>query len=401
MAKFKKVSSSHSPIKTKTKKFKFSLSISSNKHKKSIKVKIKNPKITAINQNSRFIYDIDTFEKYFSKLNNKNNLKLNNEEIDFLKSKIEQISIFYDKNTNNNNITIPLTVFQKINSFIPKLNEENEETLYIKKLLDTQQNKGFLSCRRISEKYFLDTGKKMSKTKVNNILRNKLNYRFLKSTIKNSKINNNRNILVSLCFIKIIIKCLKLNYKLIFVDESSIQCNNNNFKTWRKPDQTIYYNIGSTKKKNLIATVDENSIIHYMINDENTNENCFLKFMDELKNKIIEKNITQYVIILDNLSCHKTTLLKKYYVENKINILFNTPYNSPFNCIELMFRLIKRKIYQKLYSSTDEVVEEMKTILENPLLKSSLELNFKETLTIYYKYSLDHKHINLNNFDYE
>ena len=80
-----------------------------------------------------------------------------------------------------------------------------------------------------------------------------------------------RNLLVSLCFIKIIIKCLKLNYKLIFLDEKCIQCNNNSFKMWRKKDESIYYNIKITKN-NLIAQVDEKSLILYSINEVNTNE---------------------------------------------------------------------------------------------------------------------------------
>jgi hypothetical protein len=267
-------------------------------------------------------------------------------------------------------------------------------------LFESQKQKGFLSCRRISNQYFIDTGKKMSKTKVNNILRYKLNLRFLKSAIKTDKLLTNRNILASLCFIKIVIKCLKLNYKLIFVDETSIQCNNNNFKTWRKKEETIYYNIKNTKRKNLIAAVGENSLIHYSVNEANTNEEVFINFMKELKNKLCQKNINNYAIILDNLSCHKTSSLKSFYLENHMNVIFNSPYNSPFNCIELMFRLIKRKIYQKLYSSTDEAVKEMQNIMKEKQFEESLKLNYKETLNEYYKYSIEHKNINLNNIIY-
>ena len=124
----------------------------------------------------------------------------------------------------------------------------------------------------------MNSGKRVSKTKVYNILKNKLNLNFLKTAIKTSKLNNMDNKLISLCSIKIIIKCLKLNFKFIYVDESNIQCNNNNFKTWRSKEETIYFNLGTTKRKNLIATLDERSLLYYEINDNNTNEDIFLEF---------------------------------------------------------------------------------------------------------------------------
>lgn len=58
-------------------------------------------------------------------------------------------------------------------------------------------------------------------------MRNKLNLKCLKNNYKKSKINENKNICISLCFLKIIIKCLNLGYKIIFADETSIQAYNN------------------------------------------------------------------------------------------------------------------------------------------------------------------------------
>ena len=141
-------------------------------------------------------------------------------------------------------------------------------------------------------------------------------------------------------------------------------------------------------------------MVHYEINEANTNEEIFINFMKELKIKLKQKNINNYVIILGNLSCHKTKSLKSYYLQNNINIVFNSPYNSPFNCIELMFRLIKRKLYQKLYSSTDEAIEEMKNIINGKKFEEELKLNYKETLKEYYRYSSEHQNINLNDIIY-
>lgn len=100
--------------------------------------------------------------------------------------------------------------------------------------------------------------------------------------------------------------------------ESIIQANSNNYKIWRKKNGEISYNLKGRKRKNLIAALDFESVLFYKINDENTDENQFILFVKELKNIIEQKNIGDYVIIMDNLSAHKTNLLKKYYLEQKI-----------------------------------------------------------------------------------
>lgn len=359
---------------------------------------IKNPKITFIKNNSSFIYDIDSFKEYFSQTQNKNNLKLNLSELNFLKDKIGEIKVLNDV-SDSNKISISLELFNKINSYICPKKNEDETIIYIKNLIEHQHEKGFLSCRRIAKKFEEDTGRKVSKTKVHNILRNKLNFKFLKTTIKNSKINENKNICISLCFLKILIKCFQLNYKIIFVDETNIQAYNNNYKVWRKSDQNIYYNLGSNKRKNLIAAIDENNVLSYSINDNNTDEKIFLEFMIKLKEKIDSMKIKDFVIILDNLSSHKTPLLKEFYIKNKLNILFNSPYQSMFNCIELFFRIIKRKLYQNIYPSTDAAILEVEKIINDEKLSEGLIKNFRETLQVYYNYSLKYKDINLNNLE--
>ena len=166
----------------------------------------------------------------------------------FLKNNIDEIWLLKSEISSSDIISID--TLNKINTFLPLDESQDEETKYISNFLKSKTNRESISCRKIASKYFSDTGKSISKNKVNLILRDKLNYRFLKTSIKNEKINDENNVIFSFCFIKLIIKCMKLNFKLIFVDESSVQSYNSNYRTWRLKDEDIYYKIDKKKKFN-------------------------------------------------------------------------------------------------------------------------------------------------------
>ena len=70
----------------------------------------------------------------------------------------------------------------------------------------------------------------------------------------------------------------------------------------------------------------------------------------------------------------------KYYAENRINIIFNTPYFSTFNSIELAFRSIKNLLYKKVYNDFNKVIEDVHNIINNADFKKTLKYNFKETI---------------------
>ena len=131
--------------------------------------------------------------------------------------------------------------------------------------------------------YFDETGNKTNRQTVNDIIRNKLGYTFRKTKVKNNKINNSENILITCTFLKIISRCIYLGYKIIYVDESGFTNKNNNYYTWKKNDEEIYFNYENNKKFSLIMAVDESSVLYYKINDFSTNSSRFLEFMQELK----------------------------------------------------------------------------------------------------------------------
>ena len=102
----------------------------------------------------------------------------------------------------------------------------------------------------------------------------------------------------------------------------------NNFYTWKKANEEIFFDYEEFKKFTLILAVDVNNVLHYKINTCTINFESFLEFIKELNMKLLNLNYNNYVLILDNLSSHKTKDLIEYYAKNKINVLFNAPYLS-------------------------------------------------------------------------
>ena len=74
-------------------------------------------------------------------------------------------------------------------------------------------------------------------------------------------------------------------------------------------------------KSNLIMTIDNSNVIYYEIFDESTIQKTFLNLAQNLVNKLKTKFTQKYVLVLDNLSSHKTQAVKKCFQDIKINAL--------------------------------------------------------------------------------
>jgi hypothetical protein len=238
---------------------------------------IKNPSINHFNLTSKFIFDIDEYENFFSKNSNKKLILVNEFEIQKLTEKINEIQMIKDEDKETNFIKLPESKLSIIKNYI-RIKEINEPlTNFIKEEFLFSDKRNLLSCRKLSNLYYIKTGRKASRTTINTIIRERLGYRFLKTNPKVSNINDYDNILMSLTFIKIIIRSIILGFNILFCDESGLHTKNNNLYFWRKRDEMIYHELGNTKKKNLIMTVSKDENIYYEILDESTDSKNFLK----------------------------------------------------------------------------------------------------------------------------
>lgn len=353
--------------------------------------------VSYINLYSHFIIDLKNPHLYYDLLKNKNSIKLTNIEFDFLKQKIKDLS--FDNNYTEDNhkiIELPKDLCEDINKFFKVNARKNKVEEFIEKKLNENKSRNNISCRKLAKAYAEETGKKISKSYINNLLRNNFKLSYLKTTIKTTNLTSASGIFSAMYFIKTIVKCISLGYKILFLDESAIQSINNNYRAWRIKTEELYFNIGCKKKKNLLLLVSDQAVIHYKIIDENTNEDIFYMFMEEVTSKLALLSNEKFVIVMDNLSSHRTEKLMKYYIDNRLNIIFNCVYRSNFNSVELAFKIIKLHLYNNLYETLDEVVEDIKKKLDEKNFNSVLSHNYLETLNVYLEFYEQNKNINLN-----
>lgn len=359
----------------------------------------KNPMITKFTQSSHFIYDIYEYRNYFQNIKDHNRIKLSKKELDSLEILISKIEYEEELLQGNKFIEINKDLANELFNFYHKPLARNPLELFILNEFIIQENRTNFTCRKLAKRYETLTNKKISKSTIHNILKKVLGLRWRKKLIKTNKIKRKKNIAMMLSFIKIIIRCIILNFTLIYVDESCLQTYNNHLKIWTEKNEDFVAKIAPKRKFNLLMAVNQHGIIHFKINKENTDKHLFLEFMKELVKVINEKKIKPYLIILDNLSCHKTKELFDYYTENKINILFNAPYISKFNAIEYSFRDLKRIIYTKIYNNEDEMIIDVENILKSSDFQKKMNSNFKETYINYLNFYKKEKNFNLNSLD--
>lgn len=325
-----------------------------------------------------------------------NSIKPTQSDINFLINLINHINIIENNNDSNEYIEVPEMIKEIISQMKiikPSLNEidNNLESLINK----YDENQSF-SLRKLKQLYFDEYGVNISHTKINNILRKKLNYSFLKTAVKRIELTQKKYITMSYFFLKIILKCLKMEANLVFIDESRFFTYNPNYKAWRNSKKDIYYKINNKQKLNLIMAVNRNKIIHYEITDSNTTSNIFLNFLKSMMEKLSDDDKKITVLIMDNLSSHLTKELFEFYYQKKMKVVFNVPYLSKFNMIELCFRAIKNKTYKKLFKNKKELQNEIQLYIENDYLKNILPKFYREKLNNYLDYINNNLTINLN-----
>lgn len=361
------------------------------------KIRSLNPDIFHFNLDSSFIYQPLFSNSYYEKLNNKNHMKLDISESNFL---ISYINSF--KESTEQNFYYVLPFFKELISNIKTRNFNiNNRATIIREIIEKLNLNSSASINKIKEEYnkiaVNHNQKCLSRSSIYKIIKNELKYKYRKTSVKTSKILSNTYIKYCFFLIKILVRGLKQGADIIFLDESGFHTKNNNYYTWRRKEEEIYNHLDENKKFNLLIAVSKNKIIKYKIIEESTNEANFYKFMEEMVKSLRETEKKKSIILMDNCSSHLTSKLFKFYYDNNLKIVFNVPYYSKFNMVENVFRYIKKYTYGKLYNNLNQLKKDVQDIIEEISKKDILKKLFIETLYIYSKYEEDYSHYNLNN----
>ena len=156
------------------------------KHKiKKIKKYKGTTSISHITINSHFILDFKNPIIYYDNYNDKNLIKLNDKEYYFLNQKIKEIKYKNDLSKENINwIDLSKEIFENINNYFNIKIRKNKIEEFVENKLKENQSREKISCRKLAKLYFDETGNKISKTYINNLLRNNLKLSYLKTSIK-------------------------------------------------------------------------------------------------------------------------------------------------------------------------------------------------------------------------
>ena len=198
------------------------------------KIKKNYPGITFFNINSHFIYDLGKIGDFISSIDNKNIVKLNKEELKFIKDEIDVINKISNNSNDQTYVDISSNILDSINNFYHVDITENFVAKWVNDYIDNANERNKISLRKITELYNHNTGNNISKTKMFYIFKNKLKMRYLKTCVKNKKLQTPEFIFSCMTFIKILIRAIHIGFNIYFMDESDISLKNNNFRCWRK-----------------------------------------------------------------------------------------------------------------------------------------------------------------------
>ena len=286
-----------------------------------------------------YLFNVTKYSKFINSIEDFNLIKPNANEVDIINKEIENCKI---KNiTNTSNIQRIVTIKQEFYNRLKLMeNKDLSGTNYSKnlsKILDyLKKQKEKITLKKLREYYEIFFGVKISVTTISRILKNHLNIRYLKTSLKNPKLDEENYIMMSFIFIRGILRSLSLKLNLIFVDETGFLLENNNYHSWRVPKEEIHAGpkIKAKQRLNLILGVSNSEVICYKFLKESVTSKTFIEFLsDLLKNiKIDEKQ--KIIIIMDNAKFHLTNEVIKFFSMNKIKGLTICPYKSDFNMIE-------------------------------------------------------------------
>jgi hypothetical protein len=136
--------------------------------------KIKYPGITHFNTDSHFVYDLSNIKDFILSTNDKNTMKLNQLEVQFIKNEINMITNNVEILNNENYVDIPLDELNSINDYFSIDTEQNSIVNWVNGYINKEEEREKISIEKIRKLYNDKNGESINKTKMYNIFKQKI-----------------------------------------------------------------------------------------------------------------------------------------------------------------------------------------------------------------------------------
>lgn len=346
-----------------------------------------------------YLFNVTKYNNLIDGISDLNEIKIKDEEIILIKNEIDNcISL---KRTYENKISIKILpeFFESFNELQKPDLKNSDYAKKIKYIIDflKRQHKN-ITLKQIAKEYSQLYGNTISITTVSRILKNHLQMKYLRTSLKNPKLEEYNYVFMSFSFLRIILRSIILKFNIIFVDETGFLLQNNKYYSWREAKEQIYAGPKNKNKDrlNLILAVSNKNVIHKKFLNGSVNSDIFLDFLKEMYNNFKKDEQEKLIIIMDNATYHLSNPIIDFFKTNKIKGLTICPYKSEFNMIELVFRFIKNIIYKNIYNNIKDLEIEVTQILNSQNLKNSLINLYRETLMQYLIFIQNHNYLDLN-----
>lgn len=220
-------------------------------------------------------------------------------------------------------------------------------------ILKTNQNFSLIKLRD----YYIDkTQTKLSTYSLRKVLRGYFNLKYSKVRQKYFYVKTRQFIEEKFIFLKLLIKMLRNNIKIIFIDESPFNFSNEKRKGWHNAEDPYsvanmnYGNNFNPKQLILACTFDKEE--YYELFTGNNNGDVMVNYLTNLVSKIKQAygdDLSSFYFFLDSSKINEGSKVYDFFKMNKLKLLYGVNCFSNFDYCEYLFRKIKIKHYSTVY----------------------------------------------------
>ena len=180
-----------------------------------------------------------------------------------------------------------------------------------------------------------------------------LNMKYLKCSRLNIKSQSKLNDLQFLLYMKYYVEYMNQGKEFLYIDECSFNNSKRGGMRWiDKNTEKVVFDKVRVSGISLILCVSKKGVIYQETLSKTIDSKTFCSFIDNLQVKLTENIETfnkyksgNYVLVMDNASCHVSKETYNHMKFGKFNVLTLPPYCPFYNLAEYAFNMLKKRFY--------------------------------------------------------